>query len=105
MTVHYSPAAEARLGQIWDYSLATWGDSQADRYVRELMGFIRQLPKHRARWKPFKDKELKGIWFLRHRHHVVFFRQLDAKALGVITILHAQMDLPLRLLEELDGME
>jgi toxin ParE1/3/4 len=28
-----SPAAQADLGQIWDYSAQTWGEDQADRYV------------------------------------------------------------------------
>ena len=28
-----SPASQADLGQIWDYSARTWGDDQADRYV------------------------------------------------------------------------
>ncbi len=37
------------------------------------------------------------VWFLRHRHHFVFFRGLSGGSIGVISILHDNMDLPARL--------
>ena len=31
-----TPAAQADLGQIWDYSVRTWGEAQAERYVLSI---------------------------------------------------------------------
>jgi plasmid stabilization system protein ParE len=58
MAVKFFPPAEARLGQIWDYTFDTWGESQADAYIHELMAFIEKLPRQRAQWRPLKDPEL-----------------------------------------------
>ena len=89
--------AEARLLEIWDYTLAQWGEEQADRYVRDLIAVIHGLPGRRHSWRPVADKSLRGVWFLRHRHHYVFFRELSGGIIGVISILHENMDLPARL--------
>jgi plasmid stabilization system protein ParE len=43
---------------------------------------------------------LKGVYFFRHRHHYVFFRELSKKRLGVISVLHEKMDIPARLRED-----
>lgn len=32
----FSPAAEADIDGIWDYSAQTWGPDQADRYTDEI---------------------------------------------------------------------
>jgi toxin ParE1/3/4 len=35
-----SPAAQADLGQIWDYTRDRWGVDQAEEYLRELQRAI-----------------------------------------------------------------
>ncbi len=35
-----SPAAQANLGEIWDYTCERWGDSQAEIYVRDIQRAI-----------------------------------------------------------------
>lgn len=37
MEVKYRPAAKNRLIEIWDYSERTWGEAQANSYVRGLI--------------------------------------------------------------------
>jgi plasmid stabilization system protein ParE len=46
------------------------------------------------------DIELSGVYFIRHQHHYVFFRELSSGELGVISILHENMDIPARLRED-----
>jgi len=89
--------SEARLLEIWEYTLEKWGEEQADTYVCELLAAIQALPDHRLRWRPVADKSLRGVWFLLHRHHFIFFRELPGGVIGVISILHENMDLPARL--------
>lgn len=90
-------AAEARLVEIWDYTLAKWGEEQADAYVRDLIAAIHSLQGHRHLWRPVADKAMRGVWFVRHQHHYVFFRELPGGVIGVVSILHENMDLPARL--------
>lgn len=78
MAARIHPVAEARIHQIWDYTEKTWGLRQADKYVRELVIAIHSLSGKRRLWKPLADEELEGIFYFRHQHHYVFFRELQA---------------------------
>jgi len=92
--------AEARILGIWDYTLEAWGERQADNYVRGLIACIHSLENERNRWRAVRDKHLPGVWFVRYEHHFVFFRELSGGVVGVITVLHENMDLPNRLRED-----
>ncbi len=94
------PAARERILEVWDYTDKKWGEQQADAYVRELVAEIETVSAQRHRWRPVLDEALKGVYFFRHRHHYVFFRELTKKRLGVISVLHEKMDLPARLRED-----
>ncbi len=45
MSVRYllSPAAQADLEQIWDYTEDRWGIDQADKYLREIQYVIERV--------------------------------------------------------------
>jgi len=47
------------------------------------------------------DARLLHVFFIRHRHHYVFFRKLSRNQIGVISVLHENMNLPSRLRENL----
>lgn len=38
-----SPAAQADLGDIWDYTCERWGDSQAENYLRDIQRAIERV--------------------------------------------------------------
>ncbi len=44
-------------------------------------------------------------FFSRYGHHYVFFRMLDNGDLGVMSILHERMDLPVRLKDDLAALD
>ena len=100
MAAKIHPAARERLLQIWDYTDQNWGEEQADAYVSALVTFAHNLPRHRSLWRPMPGKSFTGIWFIRHEHHYVFFRELSAGQIGVLSILHENMNLPARLRED-----
>ena len=93
-------AARERILEIWDYTERVWGDEQADKYVRELVAAVHSMEGKRYQWKPVMDEDLPGVFFFRHRHHYIFFRELSKDTLGVISILHENMDIPARLRED-----
>jgi toxin ParE1/3/4 len=100
MATKILPAARARILEIWEYTEKKWGEAQADGYVRGLVDAIHGLSHERRRWKPVRDESLTGLFFFRHRHHYIFFRELSPDTLGIISILHENMDLPSRLKED-----
>ncbi len=94
-------AAQARLGEIWDYTVEKWGGEQADTYLRKLAACIHDLHNRRHLWRSVRDKRLPGVFFLRCEHHFIFFRELEA-GVAVISILHENMDMLARLREDSD---
>ena len=94
--------AEIRLMEIWDYTLEKWGEQQADSYVHGLIEAIHSLRNQRQRWKRVTEPALRGVWCVRHEHHYVFFRELPSGVIGIISILHENMDLPARLKEDVE---
>jgi plasmid stabilization system protein ParE len=99
------PAAKERILEIWAYTEKKWSEKQADAYVRELVAEIETVAVQRHRWRPVLDGALQGVYFFRHRHHYVFFRELSKKRLGVISVLHEKMDIPARLREDAERVD
>ncbi|MDB6120722.1 MAG: plasmid stabilization protein [Verrucomicrobiaceae bacterium] len=97
-------AAQERLIEIWKYTQQTWREEQADKYVRSL-------------WRPSARPKASLIaggqsWMMLCVAFILsspapfhFFRKLSKGALGVISILHENMDLPSRLREDSDRNE
>jgi len=52
MPARIFPPAEARLIEIWNYTLETWGEKQADTYVADLIKAIQLFPRPAARLSP-----------------------------------------------------
>jgi plasmid stabilization system protein ParE len=100
MAVRVLPSASGRLLEIWSYTEEKWDEEQADRYIRELTAAINALPRHPREWRPVRDRVLKGVFYVRHRHHYIFFRRLKQSDVGVISILHENMDIPSRLKDD-----
>ncbi len=93
-------AAKVRIIGIWNYTEATWDEQQADKYVRDLVDVMQRLGSKRGGWKPVPDPTLKGVFFVKHASHFIFFKELAVGDIGVITVLHESMDIPSRLRED-----
>lgn len=98
-------AAKERILEIWDYTERIWGEEQADRYVRGLVEAINVAHGRRHQWRRVLDEALSDVFFIRYQHHYVFFRVLSDEALGVISILHENMNIPSRLREDSERAE
>lgn len=102
MQVTILPSAERAIAEIWLYTDRVWGEGQADAYVEGLCEAVLQVAAQRHRWKRVDDKIAPGVLYFRYEHHFVFFRQLSRTRLGIISVLHESMDIPHRLLDDLD---
>ncbi len=98
----FHAVADRRQDEIWDYTVERWGEEQAIRYIVGLHEAIAQAAERNIVWRKPIHPELSGIYFIRYENHYVFFRELPNKVIGVINILHENMDLPSRLEDDLE---
>lgn len=99
--------ADSAQDRIWRDTMKLWGEDQAETYIIGLHQHIEKLSKHKALWRRLplnltvpSDLEME-VWFSRYAHHYIIFRQLADGRIGIITILHEKMDLPVRLADDL----
>ncbi len=89
-TVLFSPAATADISEIWDYTVAEWGENQAELYILELESICHKLANGlnfeivADYLKPGYRKALVG-------KHVIYFTRQEYK-ITIVRILHQSMD-------------
>lgn len=88
-----TPAAEADLEAIWDYTEENWGPGQAERYVAAIRDACRSLA---ARAYPDRDAGDVRPGFRKAAvgSHMLYFCWRPDGAPEIIRILHQRMDGP-----------
>ncbi|MDO9338765.1 MAG: type II toxin-antitoxin system RelE/ParE family toxin [Caulobacter sp.] len=90
MSLIVSPAAEADIDEIWDYSADNWSVAQADAYLTDLRRMLERIALNPAigapcpRVRPGYRKQSCGS-------HLIFYRQIG-EDVDVVRILHQRMD-------------
>lgn len=86
-----SPAAQADLEQIWDYTYDRWGVDHAEEYLREVQRAI-----ERAAANPRIGRDCgeirPGYRKLAAGSHTLFYRVSAEGVIDVVRILHQRMD-------------
>lgn len=86
--ISFSPAAEADIDGIWDYTADRWGIDQADSYTDAIRDVCQALAEGRKRGRP---SVLPGFQKCLCGSHVIYF--LDyVDHLDIIRILHQRQD-------------
>lgn len=84
------------LNEIWNYSLETWSQWQADKYYEAI-----ELACIRIGQNPKIGKAYQGVrrnlLGLRSGRHIIFYEIISDEEIEVIRILHERMDLPSKL--------
>lgn len=105
----FSPVANRRLNEIWDYTASRWGHGQAETYVQGLYGHLDRLAKRQLPWRvadklPFtKIDPPSNLYVTRYSRHYVFFYPRTDGRLGIVTLMHEKMDMLSRLQDDLKG--
>lgn len=90
--VRITPAAKAHLLEIWSYTETTWGEAQADSYLKEIGAAFAQLADNPLLGKA-RSEVGRGYRSLLVKSHVVFYTATDSKQfVNIIGVLHARMD-------------
>ena len=86
-----SDAANARLDEIWRYTVDNWGDEQAERYIRQLFTCFERIAVRDVVWRPIPAEfGVKGFWY-RCESHYIYWRKLADGRVGIVTVLHKRM--------------
>jgi toxin ParE1/3/4 len=84
------PKAIADLEEIWDYTVGTWGEEQAESYLRLINQSFRNIVDNPSIGRSC-DVIRKGYRKRGVGRHVIFYRTVDGDV-DVVRILHERMD-------------
>ncbi|GAA3058997.1 type II toxin-antitoxin system RelE/ParE family toxin [Rhizobium viscosum] len=106
----FYPRADAAQDKIWQDTSSAWSEVQADTYIRGLHAHLERLCASRLLWRRLPQRLStppdirREAYFSHYERHYIFFRELEDGDLGIMSILHERMDLPVRLKEDLAAL-
>jgi toxin ParE1/3/4 len=86
------------LSEIWEYTVETWSERQADKYYLMLLDFCQDLADGKVTGKNYLEINSK-IFGFKAGQYILFYRKLSADKVEIARILHAKMELKNRLYE------
>lgn len=92
----FTKSAVNDLSDIWEYTLKTWSEKQAEKYYRLIIETCAELAKNPQTGKDYSEiyPKLLGQKTLKH---IIFYRLIDESTIEITRILHERMDLKNRL--------
>lgn len=84
------------LSAIWEYTVDTWSERQADKYYFMLLDACQELADGKVSGKNYAEisAEILGC---SAGQHILFYRKLRHDKVEIVRILHTQMDLKNRM--------
>ncbi len=80
------------LGEIWNYTVETWSENQAEIYYSLLIDSCQVLANKPNQGKSYEVVE-KNVLGFKTGQHVIFYRIVTEKEIEVVRILHGMMDM------------
>jgi toxin ParE1/3/4 len=84
------------LSAIWEYTVDTWSEKQADKYYFMLLDTCQDLANGKVKGKKYPEIDIEILGF-RAGQHILFYRKLSVGKIEIARILHTQMDLKNRI--------
>jgi toxin ParE1/3/4 len=80
------------LTEIWEYTIETWSEQQAEKYYHTIIKMCIKLSE-----KPNLGKDYSqiypGLLAQKIEKHLIFYRLLENHKIEITRILHEQMDI------------
>ena len=99
--IRVQEAASWRIDEIYRYTLARWGEEQANRYITGLFEVFARIATGEAVSRPIPAEFDVDGYVLRYERHFVYWRRLRNGDIGIVTVLHERMHQIGRLREDL----
>lgn len=93
----FSNKAVEDLTDIWNYTVETWSETQADKYYTLLVDTCRQIADSPHPLGKEYTQIMAGLFGYRTGKHIVFYRTVSESAVEIVRILHERMDLKSRI--------
>ena len=91
-TFYISNKAVEDLNDIWDYTVKTWSENQAEIYYSLLMDSCQELANKPSQGKSYDVVE-KNVLGFKIGEHIIFYQIVSLKEIEVVRILHGMMDM------------
>jgi toxin ParE1/3/4 len=89
---YFTNKAVEDLDEIWNYTVETWSESQAEIYYSLLIDSCQELANKPNQGKSYEVVE-KNILGFKTGQHVIFYRMVTETEIEVVRILHGMMDM------------
>ena len=89
---YFTNKAVEDLSEIWNYTVETWSESQAEIYYSLLIDSCQELANKPNQGKSYEVVE-KNILGFKTGQHVIFYRMVTETEIEVVRILHGMMDM------------
>ena len=86
------------LGKIWNYTVDTWSENQADHYYHMLLNSCQDIADEEVNGKPYEGI-YSGLLGIKAGKHIIFYRQINDDLVEIARFLHERMDLKRRIRE------
>jgi toxin ParE1/3/4 len=89
-----------RIDEIYRYTQETWGEAQAEAYIRGLFQRFEAIAARRFPWRPIPAEFGVDGYVCRYERHFIYWKLLGDGAVGIVTVLHERMHRIERLQED-----
>lgn len=102
----FFPAADNYQDEIWSYTLENFGQKQAEKYIINLHEHLQKTSTDKTKWKKLPINLANPLrpdiqlYISKYEKHYIIFRELRGSTIGIISILHEAMDIPVRLKQD-----
>ena len=86
------------LSKIWNYTVDTWSEDQADQYYNMLLDSCREIADGKLKGKQYLGI-YSGLIGMKAGKHIIFYQQMAKDHVEIARILHERMDLKRRIRE------
>ena len=86
------------LREIWNYTVDTWSENQADQYYHMLLNSCQEIAGGKVKGKQYAGI-YSGLLGIKSGKHIIFYRQMTVDRVEIARILHERMDLRKRIRE------
>jgi toxin ParE1/3/4 len=83
--------AAHRLEDIYRYTAESWGEEQAELYIRGLFARFEAIAAHDFPWRPITAELGVDGFVCRYERHMIYWKELADGNVGIVTILHERM--------------
>ena len=95
---HLTNKAVEDLSDIWEFTVDTWSERQADDYYNMLIASFQKITENPQLFGLKYEEIAEGLHGYRANKHIIFYRILADEDILIIRILHQRMDLKHRIL-------